>query len=169
MMLAKVSGWHVAGAIAAAGLAGQPDTENWLVDPRLAGVVFAGLAIGAMIRAARLYSQEKPAREIRRDLIVSALVLLGNVILVLNAAVYLQLDYIKALGLAVLVGGMGLQAVTVATKWLVDAGRWTLRLHMERSIDTIMGERKNRDQSMISAVRQAMREEREEGFDDEAI
>jgi hypothetical protein len=128
-------------------------------DPGLAVVAFAGVMIGAMIRVGRLISKEAPWAEIRRDMLVSALIGAGNALLVLWLHHQFDLDALQMLVAAVIAGSMGLHAVGLAT----DFARRLYHTAVDRLLDErskTRAEMVEREGNLRNDVQRALSEER---------
>lgn len=83
-------------------------TEETVV--RVAAVCI-GLLFGAMWRAASLHSEGKTWREVRRDLVISALIGGANAVLALALVDWFDLGVLFAMAVGVVIGGTGLRAL----------------------------------------------------------
>ncbi len=152
-------------ATAAAGATAADLTGLLPFDAGLAVLALAGIIIGAMIRVARMVKTEAAWREIRRDVIVSALVALGNMILVLVLHSEFGLDPLQMLGVAVLVGFLGLEAIRMASGFAVKLWnsaidrlleeRAKARAEFHEELADREGQLRNEIQAQISEIRVA--------------
>lgn len=85
--------------------------------------VCAGIALGAMWRAANLRSEGKTWSDVRSDLVISILVAGANAVLAFTLVQWLDVSRSMAMGIGVLVGATGLRAVPEAKDVLVGALR----------------------------------------------
>ena len=85
--------------------------------------VVAGLAFGAMWRAANLRSEGKDWKAVRSDLTISILVGGANAVLALALVEWLNVGQVMAMTIGVLVGATGLRAVPEAKEVVVAALR----------------------------------------------
>ena len=87
------------------------------------GAVCAGLAFGAMWRAANLRNEGKAWRAVRSDIAISIMIGGANAVLALALVEWLEVGRIIAMTIGVLVGATGLRAVPEAKSVLVNAMR----------------------------------------------
>lgn len=154
--------WVKAGPAVVA--AGAVQTASFVpFEPALGVLAGAGVAIGAMIRVGRLVARDAEWPVIRRDILVSLLIGMGNALLVLWLHSEFGLDPLQMLAVAVVVGTLGLEAIGMATgaarrlynstvDRLLDE-RAKARADTEAIVAERMGEVRNDVQAAISAER----------------
>ena len=85
--------------------------------------VVAGLAFGAMWRAANLRNEGKAWRAVRSDIGISIMVGGANAVLALTLVEWLDVSKMAAMAIGVVVGATGLRAVPEAKDMLINALR----------------------------------------------
>lgn len=130
----------------------DPGLVSWLIDPRLAIVVGIGVPLGIMFRTAYLYGERKRAEDIKRDLVVSLLIAGANFAFSAWIATRAGLSYLEALMVSGAIAATGVKAIMSGIYW-----GWRKLAPVEER----MGEKRQDDQRLMSAVRRVLDEEKQ--------